>query len=70
MDDEKLIIGYAKLAEYLTECGFPISPSTATKYGSPKIDKGPPKEGYWGNQPIFKPSRSLEWARSRAGISS
>ena len=26
---------------------------------------GPPVEGYWGNLPAFRPSRALEWARSR-----
>jgi hypothetical protein len=66
---EKPIMGYGALAAFLTDNEFPIAPSTITKYCSPKIDKGPPKEGYWGKLPIFLPSRALKWARSRAGIS-
>ena len=64
----KLIAGYAALAAYLTDEGFPTSVSTITKYCSPKIDKGPPKAGYWGAKPLFDPNRTLEWARSRSGI--
>jgi hypothetical protein len=62
---EKLIAGYGPLAEFLTGEGFPTSPSTMTKYCSPKINIGPPREGKWGNRPLFLPSRVLEWARSR-----
>ncbi len=65
---EKFIAGYRALAEFLTGEGFPVSQSTMTKYCSPKIDIGPPKEGYWGKLPLFSPTRSLEWARSRSGI--
>ena len=67
-DPKKLIAGYRALAEFLTDNGYPTTPSTMKKYGSPKIDKGPPKEGYWGKLPLFSPTRTLEWARSRSGI--
>jgi hypothetical protein len=65
---EKLIAGYGPLADFLTSEGFPVSPSTMTKYCSPKVDTGPPKEGVWKGRALFKPSRALEWARSRSGI--
>jgi hypothetical protein len=65
---EKLIRGYSELAAFLTSEGFPVSPSTMTKYGSPKVDKGPPKEGVWRGQALFSPSRVLEWARSRSSL--
>jgi hypothetical protein len=65
---EKFIAGYAALADFLTGAGFPTSVSTITKYCSPKINIGPPKEGYWGIKPLFSPNRALEWARSRSGI--
>jgi hypothetical protein len=65
---EKLIAGYGPLADFLTDNGYPTSHSTMVKYGSPKINIGPPKEGYWGKLPLFSPRRSLEWARARSGI--
>jgi hypothetical protein len=68
MDDatqEPLLAGYGQLAEFLTSKGFKTSHSTMAKYGSPAIDTGPPREGYWGRLPVFKPSRALEWARNR-----
>jgi len=68
MDDgsqEKLITGYGPLAQFLTENGFRTSHSTMAKYGSPALNIGPPKEGFWGRYPTFKPSRVLAWARSR-----
>lgn len=61
--DEKLISGYPLLAKFLTDAGFPISRYSLSTYCSRGI--GPPKESYWGRLPTFKPSRSLEWARSR-----
>jgi hypothetical protein len=64
----KFLAGYHALAEFLTENGYPTSHSTMAKYGSPKINIGPPKEGYWGKLPLFSPTRSLEWARARSGI--
>ncbi|QQO34499.1 hypothetical protein JJC00_01985 [Bradyrhizobium diazoefficiens] len=63
--DEKLIVGYAPLASFLTEAGFQISKSTVSKYCSPAINIGPPVEGYWGRLPAFKPSQAIAWARAR-----
>jgi hypothetical protein len=63
--DEKLIVGYRPLAEFLTDNGFPLSTSTVSKYCSPAIDTGPPVQAYWGRLPAFSPSRALAWARAR-----
>ena len=41
--EEKLIVGYGPLAEFLTDNGFPLSKSTMSKYCSPAIDIGPPR---------------------------
>jgi hypothetical protein len=65
LPDEKPIVGYRPLAEFLTDNGFPLSTSTITKYCSPAIDIGPPVEWYWGRLPAFSPSRALAWARAR-----
>jgi hypothetical protein len=62
---EKPIAGYRALAEFLNEQGYRTSASTLSKYCSPAINIGPPKEGYFGIFPIFLPSRALEWARNR-----
>jgi hypothetical protein len=63
--DEKLIAGYRQLADFLTSKGYKTSQSTMAKYCSPAIAIGPPCEGYWGRLPTFRPSRVLEWAKSR-----
>jgi hypothetical protein len=63
--DEKLIVGYGPLAEFLTDNGYPLSKSTMSKYCSPAIDSGPPVEAYWGRLPAFSPSHALAWAKSR-----
>jgi hypothetical protein len=65
---EKYLAGYSAVTDFLNENGFTTSNSTITKICSPKINKGPPREGMWGPLPIFLPSRVLEWARERAGL--
>jgi hypothetical protein len=63
--EEKLIVGYGPLAEFLTDNGYPLSKSTISKYCSPAIDTGPPVEAYWGRLPAFSPSNALAWGRAR-----
>ena len=63
--EERLIVGYGPLAEFLTYNGYPLSKSTMSKYCSPAIDTGPPVEAYWGRLPAFSPSLALAWARAR-----
>lgn len=63
--EERVIAGYGKLAEFLTEHGFTISKGTVSKYCSPAINIGPPIEGWWSQKPIFSPSKVLAWARNR-----
>jgi hypothetical protein len=66
IDNEKLLVGYGPLSKFLTSEGFPISKSSLQKFGMPSAGGlGPPSEGYWGNLPAFRPSRALDWARSR-----
>jgi hypothetical protein len=63
---EDYIIGYGPLAEFLTSKSFKISKSSLQKIGMPSAGGGGlPIEGYWGNLPAFRPSKALEWARSR-----
>jgi hypothetical protein len=63
-DDERPLIGYRPLSEFLTDAGFNYSHSTAQKYGALGI--GPPHEGYWsGKFPTFLPSRALAWAKQQ-----
>jgi hypothetical protein len=63
--DEKLVVGYGPLAQFLTERGFPISKSMLSKLGAPSIAQGPQPEGYWNKRPAFRPSCALAWARAR-----
>jgi len=63
--EEKLLVGYRQLADFLTDAGFPTSKSTMSKYCSPALDIGPPVESYWGKLPAFLPSRALAWAKAR-----
>jgi hypothetical protein len=63
--EEKLLVGYRAVAEFLTDQGYPLSKSTMAKYGSPAINIGPPAAAYWGKLPAFLPSRVLAWAKDR-----
>jgi hypothetical protein len=63
--EERLIVGYGRLAEFLTNNGFPTSKSTMSKYCSPAVDTGPPVAAYWGKLASFRPSQVLTWARAR-----
>jgi hypothetical protein len=49
-------------AQFLTEQGFPTTPSTlatkATRGGGPEYE-------CFGRRPLYRPSKLLEWARSR-----
>jgi hypothetical protein len=62
--DERLLTR-RQIGEFLSANGFPISHSTLSKYCSPAINIGPPAECWWGKLPMYRPSRALEWARSR-----
>jgi hypothetical protein len=61
----RLIVGYRRLAEFLTNEGYPIGYSTVQKYCSPAIGIGPPIHSYWGRLPAFKPDLAITWAKSR-----
>jgi hypothetical protein len=65
IDDEPVITGYAALTEFMNKHGFRTSRSTLTKICSPAVNSGPPVEGYYGKFPMFRPSRTLQWARNR-----
>jgi hypothetical protein len=51
------------LVQFLREHGYPISIYTLEKLIT--AGEGPPRAGYWGNRPVFKPDQSLGWARGR-----
>jgi hypothetical protein len=55
-----------KLAEFLTENGFPISLNFLNAICAPSsgVD-GPPIEYYWGKRPIYNTKKGLKWARAR-----
>jgi hypothetical protein len=63
--EERLIIGYGPLAEFLTGEGFRTSKSTMAKYCSPAQNKGPRVHSYWGKLPTFVPSEVIAWAKGR-----
>src|SRR5215831_11185599 len=64
-NQEKLIVGYRQLADFLTAEGYPTSKSTIAKYCSPAVNIGPKVEAYWGQLPAFRPSCVVAWARAR-----
>ena len=55
----------SELREFLNSEGFPLGESTFEKICMPSRGEGPPIEFFWGNRPLSKPERGLEWARSR-----
>lgn len=63
--NERLIVGYKALADFLTGEGFPISKSVLSKLGAPSVNAGVPVEGFWSNRPAFRPSAALAWCRAR-----
>jgi len=65
MEDEKLIAGNGRAAEFLTNHGFPVSKSTFAKWSAPSSGIDTAVEGYWGQLPLRRPSRLLDFARSR-----
>lgn len=65
MSDQELIVGVRALVEFLNQRGYRITYATASKLTSPKIGKGPPIDGFFGNLPVFNPEQVLSWYRSR-----
>jgi hypothetical protein len=53
-------------AEFLTEQGFPIAPTTLAKYAC--VGGGPPYR-LWSRKALYDPSELLEWARARCSSS-
>jgi len=62
IEDMKRIAGYAKLAEFLTENGYPTGKQTIYKICA--RGEGPP-HGQWGTRCLFNPTEVLAWARDR-----
>jgi hypothetical protein len=54
-----------ELCDFLTEHGYPISPSTLAKLAMPSVGEGPPPEGVWGNRHIYDFDKALRWAKAR-----
>jgi len=61
----KPLMTRSELREFLNSEGFPLGESTFEKICMPSRGEGPPIEFFWGNRPLYKPERGLEWARSR-----
>jgi hypothetical protein len=62
IEGEKHIRGYADLAKFLTENGFPISRMSLSKI---KPEDAPPIAGRWANAYIYAPSAVIAWATAR-----
>jgi len=50
-------------ADYLTDHGYPVAPTTLAKYAS--IGGGPVFESF-GRRPLYRPENLLLWARARS----
>jgi hypothetical protein len=55
----------SNLAKFLTNNGYPVSPSTLAKLCAPARGEGPPAAGVWLGRPFYDPAKGLAWARSR-----
>jgi hypothetical protein len=55
----------AQLRDFLNSRGFPLGEGTFDKLCMPKRGEGPPVDAWWGRRPLYRPSRGLEWAKSR-----
>jgi hypothetical protein len=63
--DPELLVGVPALVEHLNKRGYKISRSMASKLTMPSNDRGPPREGYFGNLPCFDPQKAVAWYRGR-----
>ena len=50
-------------ADWLTDNGYPVAPTTLAKYAS--IGGGPLFESF-GRRPLYRPENLLSWARARS----
>jgi hypothetical protein len=55
----------SELRVFLNSEGFPLGESTLEKLCMPSRGEGPPIECFWGNRPLYRPDRGLDWAKSR-----
>jgi hypothetical protein len=62
IEQMKRIAGYAKLAAFLTENGYPTGKQTIYKICA--RGEGPP-HSQWGTRYLYTPSEVLAWARAR-----
>jgi hypothetical protein len=61
----KPLLTRKELRAYINSQGIPLGASTLEKLAMPSRGEGPPIECFWGNRPLYKPERGLEWAKGR-----
>ena len=61
----KPLMTRSELREFLISEGFPLGESTFEKICMPSRGEGPEVEAWWGRRPLYRPTRGLEWAKSR-----
>jgi len=57
-----------RMAEILTEEGYPTKPGTLTKYRCVGCDGGAPEYVKYGRAVRYVPSKTIAWAAARAQV--
>jgi hypothetical protein len=64
-DDDDLLVGWPRMAEFAQGEGFKITRSTLAKRGSPAINTGPKLVGYFGRLPTSNKRLMRAWFRAQ-----
>jgi len=64
-DDEDILVGWPRMAEFAQAVGYKITRSTLAKRGSPAINTGPELLGYFGNQPTSTKGHMRVWLQAQ-----
>ena len=63
-DDNDVLVGYRRMAEFAAAEGYPVSVSTLQKRGAPAVATGPGLIGYYGQRPATTNGRFRQWLLS------
>jgi hypothetical protein len=64
-DDNEIVVGWPRMAEFAQGEGYKVSKSLLQKRGSPAINTGPELIGYFGQQPASTKGLMRKWLQAQ-----
>jgi hypothetical protein len=64
-DNDDVLAGWARMAEFAKAEGFKVSKSSIQKRGSPAVNTGPELIGYFGHLPTSTKGLMRKWLRAQ-----